>query len=454
MLKKIIKFLSSLRVTILLISLLGVMFLLSLWIPQKSLVKDWYLQWKTNAPRLVAVLDALHFTDIYSSPILLTLWVLFFVNLALVTWQRIPAIRNRIALTAAKIADPETAGGYPFRESYPLSADMDGPKVIDYLRRRGYTILGDGSGFYGVKNRLSPMASGLFHLSFFLILLGGVTSIYTQFIGYLDLAEGETFQGELQRYVQQPAPTLPVIGSPPKVAFTVKSVVPQASEFTETGLKVELVDRRGRVHNLDINRPYVEDTSSFVLKNTGPAPLFILKDPTGKEIDGGYVKLNVLKGKSDGFNLGEFQFKVKFYPDYVFDDGKDATRSLEFNNPTFKITALRKGTVIAEGKVTKNGAMEFAGYRLEMREMPFWVRFYIIKERGIPIAYAGFIIASLAVLWRLLLFRREIVGAVREEEGKRFLVVAARSEYYKSLAEEEFTKLFHNLFEKSGGAET
>ena len=42
----------------------------------------------------------------------------------------------------------------------------------------------------------------------------------------------------------------------------------------------------------------------------------------------------------------------------------------------------------------------------------------------------------------------EGIGAVREQDGVRCLVVAGRSEYYKSLAEDEFVKLFSDILEK------
>lgn len=447
---KLIKYLSSMRFTVLLICLLSLMIMLGLWIPQVSLMKEFYLQWKANSPNLVAVLEALQLTSIYTSLIMLTLWGFFFLNLALVMWQRLPLLKNRIALSEAKISDPSTAGGYSFHNSYPLPVNLDGTKIFGFLRKRGYTLIGDGNSFYGVKNRLSPIAFALFHLSFFLILIGGLMSFYTQFIAYLELAEGETFQGEVARYVQMPAPTLPKIGSPPKVAFTVKSIVPLVSGFTETGLKVQLVDDRGHSHDLDINRPYKDDNTSFVLKNLGMAPLFVIKDPAGKEIDGAVVKLNVLKGAIDKFSLGGFEFKAKFFPDYVRENGKGATLSQEFNNPVFIILAMRDGKKIAEGAVPRNGALEFGGYRLEMQELRYWVKFSVLKEHGIAIVYAGFAIASLAIIWRLLLYRREIVCAVREEMGERHLVVAARSEYYKNLAEDEFTELFSGMLETSG----
>ena len=74
MLNKLKKYLSSLRFTILLISLLGLIFAMGLWIPQQRLLKTIYFEWKKNSPSLVTFLDALGLTTIYTSPITITLW--------------------------------------------------------------------------------------------------------------------------------------------------------------------------------------------------------------------------------------------------------------------------------------------------------------------------------------------------------------------------------------------
>jgi hypothetical protein len=218
---------------------------------------------------------------------------------------------------------------------------------------------------------------------------------------------------------------------------------------TPTGITVKLVDAGGKPHEVEINSPYVVDNTSFVFKHLGMSPLFVLKDASGRELEGAFFKLDVLQGRQDRFALAGFEFTARFYPDYSVENGAPVTRSQEFNNPTFTILVERDGKKVAEGTVPKNGVLEFAGYRLEMREMPFWVRFYVIKERGLAILYSGFALATFAVIWRLLFFRREIVGAVREEDGSPHLFIAARAEYYKSLAEDEFVKLFSGITGKS-----
>jgi len=450
---KIIKFLSSLRFTLFLISLLGVMFMLGLWIPQQNLVsEEIYEQWRHNSPKLLGALESIGFTSIYASSTMLTLWAFFFLNLALVMWQRIPLIKKRIALPEGRPGNPETAPGYPFHASYQLPTGMDAPAVIGLLISNGFTVSGDGEGFCGVKNRLSPIAFGLFHISFFFILLGGMISVYTKFVGVLDLAEGETFQGEVSRFNAKPQ--LPKIGTPPIVAFTVKSVLPTRINGTPTGLKVNLVDSRGVEHEANVNRPYKADNSSFIVNTVGPTPLFVVQDRSGKDIDGAYTKLNLTGGKEDVFSLAGFHFRTTFYPDYYVKDGAPASRSQEFKNPLFMVTVEQTGKTIAQGPVTKDGTLAFADYQLVLKELPYWVRFSVYKERGLSIIYAGFAIASLAVIWRFLFYRREIIGIVRQEDGRALLVVAGRSEFYKSLTEDEFTSLFEKILALKGRTDT
>ena len=442
MFKKFLKYLSSLKFTIILICLLGATFIVGLWVPQVHLVKDIYLQWHRNSPRLVEALDTFGLTTSYRSPITMTLWGFFFLNLALVLWQRIPVVRHRIAISDAKIVDPESAAGYPFKASFPLPDGLDAETVLTRLRKRRYKVLGDTSGFYAVQNRLAPVAFVLFHVSFYLVLLGGMITVYTEFIGYLDLAQGESFHGEIGRYNVKPQVSLPAIGSPPEASFTVSSIVPQVVLNTPTSISIKLLDGQNQVHEVGINRPYSTGATSYVFKHLGMAPHFVLKDPAGRELDNTLVKLDVLRQVPDKFDLGGYNFTATFYPDFVMEQGKRATRSMEFNNPTFFLVAERNGQKVGEAVVPKNGTFEFAGNRLEMVDLRYWVRFYVISQRGLPILYLGFAVACLAVIWRMVFYRREVLGAVREREGVRTLLVAGRSEYYKSLAEDEFTKLF------------
>ena len=121
---------------------------------------------------------------------------------------------------------------------------------------------------------------------------------------------------------------------------------------------------------------------------------------------------------------------------------------MEFKNPVFIIDVEKQGKPITRGNVSQNSTLVFDGYKLVMKELPYWVRFSVYKERGLSIIYTGFALASLAVIWRFLFYRREIIGAVREKDCEQILVVAGRSEFYKSLTEDEYISLFNKLLDR------
>lgn len=437
---RVLKFLGSLRFTLFLILTLSVVFLLGLWIPQKGLIQiDLYLQWKAKAPVIVSVLDALGLTSIYTSPLTLALWLLFFLNLTLVMGKRLRVVKEKLSLPDSTGRAPASFEAYPVRKSVQLASGEGIDAATAVLRESGYCMSRTSEWFFAVKNRLSPAATLLFHLSFFLILLGGMISVYTRFAGDVNLAEGEAFSGELARYNAEPR--LPKIGGPPQVRILVEKVEPAIEQRTPLGLKVTLRDGRGERHVTEINRPYKTGDTSFVIKNLGVAPLFILRNGKGAELDGAYVKLNVLKGKEDTFAMGGLQFAVHFFPDYSDGNGVDDSRTDEMKNPAFRLHIQQDRTFLARPLLRPGETIRFGDYELELREMPLWVRFYVIKEHGLWVIYSGFAVAIIALVWRLMFYRREIIGAVRQENGQALLYLAGRAEFFQLLFEDEFNNL-------------
>ncbi len=443
MLRPFIRFLGSLRLTIFLIVALGSIFLLGLWIPQKGVIEyEEYLQWKRNLPTLVATVEALGLMEIYRAPLTLTLWGLFFVNLSLVMWQRLPVVRRRLALPDP-LPDP-CGGGFTWTGRLELPRDWDLGRLFDALRRAGYACHGTAERFYGIRNRRSPAASLLFHLSFFLLLLGGLISVYTRFVGIVDLAEGETFSGELDRYTGKPS--LPRLGGPPQMRVTIRKVTPLIEAHTPTGLRVNLEDGEGRLHTLDINSPFREGIVSLVVKDLGLAPLFILRDRSGRELDGAFVKLNILRGKEDGFRMGGREFRLRFFPDHELVNGEDTTRSEEFRNPVLAILTVDGDRRTVTRMPYASGArVPLADGELVLARQSFWVRFTVVSERGVYLVYCGFLLACAGLLWRLGFYRREIAGSILPGEagGAALLQLAFRSEFYRALGEEEFSSLQH-----------
>lgn len=437
MAKSVLKYLGSLRCTLWLILSLMTVFLIGFFLPQRALLgKALYLKWQASSPVLASIDQALQLTEIYTAPVTLVLWALFFLNLALVMKHRIPLILKKVARDDSK-AERSHGGASSLNYSIEL-ADGAQDRIPSTIAAAGFHFQGSAASFHAVKNRLSPLATLLFHLSFFLMLLGWLIVFYSRFNGFVDVAEHEPFFGELSRY--NAAPKLPKAGSPPEVKFLLESVLPEMSQGVATDMKITLKDEAGTRHEVGINRPYKNGHTSVLFNDLGIAPLFVIQDGSGKELDGAYVKLDVLKGKGDTFKLLGYDFTARYYPDHLVADGRDQTRSEEFKNPAFHLEAARGGVRLAGRTVRLGEAMEFDGYRLTFREQTFWVRLLVVKEYGQEFIYAGFVLALVALVWRLIYYRRELTGVVRVADGKSSLRLSARADFYQALAKDEFDR--------------
>jgi hypothetical protein len=425
---------------------LVVIFLLGLWIPQRSLFDQaMYEQWMKNSPQLAPLLDRTGFTHIYSSPLTIGVWGLFFINLILSMWKRIPLVRKRVSLGDENLIDPAS----PFftaRRTIKLDEENHSERIQALLKKEGFVLFGTTSFFCGVKNRYSALANPLFHLCFVLVLLGSITGIYTRFVGKISVAEGESFTGESRQY-KQPL-TLPLIGGLPDVGFTVNRVVPEISGKTALQLTAEITDREGKRHTIQINRPYRTGAVSCVLKKPGIAPLLILRDRDGKELDGAYLRLDVLEDKEDSFTFAGYRFKANFYADYTKEGNREYSRSLEFKNPVLRLTAFDGERVVAVGALKVGESLDLGDRSVTFAEMPFWVLIQVVKEHGERLVYFSLFLASFALAWRLLLYRRDIVCRVEENDGRQVMTLAWRTEFYRALAEEELDKLMGKLMKR------
>lgn len=442
MTRRVLEALGSLRLTLVLLVALAGLFLLGLAIPQKKVLPpDLYAAWRDESPALVALLEGAGFTELYESPLAKALWLAFFVNLAVVMVRRVPVIRERIRIDR-DIPDPRSAPGFGARRTVPLREGGAGA-LEAALRARRLALFTRGGRIRAVKNRLAPIATLGFHLSFFLVAAGGWVSVVTRFEGAVDLGVGERFTGDLRQYV--PTPRLPRWGGPPHVQFAVEGIVPELERDVAVGVRVHLRDERMLSRVIEINRPYRVGDVGFVFKDLGVAPLLIVHDAEGRELSGGYPRLRLLQGRKDELELLGQRFDAELFPDHVVEDGVERTRSQEMRNPVLRLTLRSRTGRSVAASLHPGEAMLVGPYSVTFADWRYWVRLYVRAERGIGLLWLGFALAAVAVATRLLLYRREFVLEVVRGEGGAALHLAGRAEYYRALFDDEVDALVRHL---------
>ena len=446
MLEGFIRRLGSLRTTAWILAGLVIVFLAGLIVPQKDLIgEEQYTIWKVEHPDLVGALEIFNLTDIYASPLIMVLWSLFFLNLLLVMARRLPLI-----VQSCFIKSGEQTSVKPFKggvQEVVKGAAIDDVERV--LRKRRYFVIRSPLSLQAVKNRFTPLATLFFHLSFLLLLAGGLLSFYSKFSNLVHIAEGEEFSYSFSTR------RLPEFWGKTPVNITVEDI---HVTYFKGSLPIDVRIRmkvKGEEAVIGINRPYRKGALSFVIKDIDVAPLFVIRDKSGREIDGAYAKLKVINGEQDSFRMQGYELRVEFSPDFInspfgaakqdksdmdsrFVDNNTVRR--EITNPAVNIKVFK-----GESKWTKllklGEAFDTDEHSISFEEVRLWVSFVVVQDYGTYVVFAGIILMCFALVVRFLFVRKEIRAHITEEGT----LITGKGEFFPELFKEEFDVLLSKI---------
>ncbi len=433
------RFLTSLKTTIGLFVILGVLLLLSVSIPTEQ-----YLGPDAGA---FAGSDLGHFLletlglgSLSTSPLFLACIGLFFLNLSAVILARAAVTLRRTRLrppsepTLRRLCEGKNS------LSGTNSDGINSDNVLKILRGMGFPAVTAGDGVtWAVKHRTAPLGFLLFHLSFYFLCLGGVAIYTTRFVGVSALVEGQAFQGFNQ--ILRAAPTL----GPPNLSLVLNSVDAQFEQgqalhlgavfqIEENGIPVE---RKSR-----INHPARSGASTILVNRAGIAPILWLQDKDGFTLDRVAVAAETLSGKGTEVELAEGTIRVLIKP--VVDRMQFPDRSELQATPVEVEARDASGSVVFAGTVRVGHHIDLGEAVLVIPELRFWVGIYVVREYGGTLLIIGFLLGTIGLVWRLMLYRREVVVVW---DGHSF-AVAGRAEYFSHRFREELTTI-RDLLERS-----
>jgi hypothetical protein len=418
--------------------------------------EDLYELWKDSSI-LNWFIDLIGFTNIYMSPLTIVLLVLFFINLLVVTLNRVPVMLKRACL----IGEPHSFGAVELKKGKNAAVIEPGLERtvlnerlrVFFKKKRWYFKEGSQPDTYvALKNRLSPIGFLLFHFSFFLCLIGGLMIMYTRFSGNLPLTEGQSFEGDMAQFrvINKDPKVLKVL---PPLGILVERVQPVYDQDVPTELVVSIqvgygdeIERKV----LRINEPLHRGAISIIVEKIGVSPLFILRGPSGEEVDAAYVSLNVLGGQEDTFQLDKdkrYSFIVKFFPDYIKEKGIGTTRSIEMKNPAIRLVVGKDNKVVYQGTIRPGENADIGDVTISFNDIRYWVEFLVVREYGKIPLIAGFIIAGIGLIMRLVFYQKRLRIAIDYEKDKPLLYLDGRSEYFKYSFEDEMKTLLNGLDE-------
>lgn len=353
------------------------------------------------------------------------LYGLLFANLLACTLRRTPSFFRRCGRKAAVGDGAEPAA------RIGLAGTVQGLEPVErLLRKRRYAVTKEAGVLNAVNGRFSVLGSLLSHWGMVILLLGVVISLNTRFTGEAHVAEGDRFWGTAREYMSYDPPTS-FRQWAPKVSFRVEKVEAEFWEdkllFTRLAAYVRSpVDSKEKPVEVRINEPLFSDFYSTSLRVTGYgfAPLYVLRNERGKELESSYVSLAIFPpGSEDSFKLNMIphRFYVKLYPDYRQKQGRPSSASMNLKNPVFHLKAAGHKIVTYDGLLLPYQRADVEGYSIAFEQMKRWVTIQVVRDRGYPVIFVGACLICLGSLWRFGLPRRDVVVRM-SDDGTEMLV--------------------------------
>jgi hypothetical protein len=425
---RVIGIATSLKTTVALFCLLAALLFLNVALPQERVVgEERFLEITGGGGAAHFFLVDLGLGRISVSPLFLGFLGLFFVNLTAVLIKRtgVTIRRTRLRPPSLETLRAWTEGDRALRGIAP--EEIERSHVLGVLKGFGYRAVNVGtSAVWSVKHRTAPLGFLLFHLSFFLICAGGAAIYYTRFVGTARVVEGREFTGFTN--VVREAP----LAGTPALAFSVHEVAMEFEKGQPVHLSAVLRFRgpRGGPATTQINHPARSGSSTVIVNRAGLAPLLWLQDLRGFTLDRLVVAASTLSGASTVVPLADGLWSVELRP--LVDRSTFPSRD-ELSSTEFEVLVRRKGDLVFEGTLRPGQEAVLEDAVLVLEDLSYWAGLYVVSERGGGLLIAGFILGIIGLVWRLMLYRREV--AVVWEDAT--FSVSGRAEIFSHRFREE-----------------
>jgi len=362
-------------------------------------------------------------------------------NTALGMWNFLPVVKN---LTEKDTSKPTIAAIRKRRHYAQLISDESPEKVLrglgDWLNRRRYkTIFSrDYESLRAVKGVEAAWGTIAFHCAFFLIIIAIVGSHYTYAQGVATIAEGEHFDtstGKLLKLKPDSASRNLI----PHVALTFMKLHPTnwPKGLLVKHLYAVIKPESGSVREIRCTSAWKPNWATYVtLETFGYAPLYELRDKNNRIIENGFVKLVTFPpGTEDHFKIagGDLDVSLRVFPDAKLKKKRIIQVSRDLKHPGFLVEVKRGKKSLAQDFLRLKQPLRLGDFSLSFPQVRYWGEVEFLYDPMLLFIWIAFILGGLAIIWRLMFYKREIIARAETVDGLTVVHIATKSDYYSHL---------------------
>ncbi|HLE81100.1 MAG TPA: cytochrome c biogenesis protein ResB, partial [Dehalococcoidia bacterium] len=356
-----------------------------------------YALWRAARPLFADIAETLGLSQVFTSWWFYALLGLAALSLATVTLKRAYRLLTAPAPTAAQWRWCEVEScrnGATAVVSGRQEEALEAAQGV--LQERGYRVEIGEQLLYAHKGQVGTWGSVLFHLSFLLLLLGGVYSLLTRFDGWMVVTEGQTLADRSQDYVATSQSALTADrykGFQLRLEKFVPTYQGRTGVDYSSYVTVKAPGQEDKQGVVRVNHPMSYDGATILGESYGFAPLLSIVDGSGSRILHAYTNLTVLsEGTQDMVKVPNSNLivKVKMYPDLVETEEGWSSASFVPRRPALYVEMDDYRNEPAAGLVRLGESLQMGDLTLTFQDLRYWSRFRIIKDGGEALIFAAF----------------------------------------------------------------
>lgn len=445
------KYLASKKLALALIIVLAVLAIIGMTIPQDKPGVDDYSLWKSRHAQISPVIEALQLNRIFSSWWIKIVYVLFFINIFTCT------------ILQAKRLLPKgqnNSKGTKYIEIQLTGSSKPGEIISRYLTKHGYRVsvstVETGNQFIaGEKNIFSKWSLVVFHVGLLVIVSGILFSVLSRSDGIIPVMEGQEVTEDKENYVLLTRGVLSPGHS--KLPIKMKKISLDIDQQKKTIKSItDVVQFGSETFPLDSQNPaqsqgftIYRDKFGYTLNisftgNAGAAKNLtfpLLMDSRQHTVYSNEINL---PGTS-------YVLTATLYPNAVknINNPKQQYYSVgtaPVNPVVYLAVKDSAGKEIANSYMKKNGSLRFDGNKLQLNGIGNWCSLRFVRDSGVAVIYAGFLICILGLVM-LYLFIPKVIYARINKDGT--VEIGGKAGHYKNLFKDELNDLA--VFLTNGG---
>lgn len=382
MLKRVTNFLISLKFGIILFLLIAVYSIIGTIVPQ-GLAPDHYPHLYRTFGRIMLILQ---FDNIYNSIIFRTIVAIFIVNLAGCTLNFLPGQLKRMKNTYTPKPKENSENLY--------EGDLELELLIDELKKKRFKIIGEGVGFYAVKDRIGYLGSTVTHIGIIVIVLGG-------FIGNLFAIEGSVslLPGQEMNF---PDHNFSIVVDDFYIEFrednSIEQYISEVSIYEE-GVKV-------KEEKIWVNNPLLHNGLNLYQSYYGWLNKIKITDEDGNLLCDSLIG----DGQEHVYEAGDLMvFLYGFFPDFSMDSmGNPITRSQKIINPRYAVVLHEDGQYAGSYIVEPGEEMPYNNLKIQFLEPTLYTGMTYRQDYGYYFVLAGCLLVFIGLILSFYLYPKYI----------------------------------------------